>query len=439
MKYLFTLLFLFTVSAIAQEVSEPEQLMQADRAFDLAVSQHGVDAWISFFAPNGSMIGDTSQPIVGREAIRKVMAPIFALPSFSLRWKPVHAEMMIPGRVGYTIGKSERRRKNSDGAMTLQYGTYATVWMKQPDSTWKAVFDTGCSDGPARVIDFLLFPSGIFAQPDAFRAKIDSIVSASPGVIGVAIELLESGDSLTVNPLLHLPMQSVYKFPVALAVLNRVDHHLLSLDQMIRVTKTDLLPDTWSPLRERYPAGNVDLPLREILSAMISQSDNNGCDILFRLLGGTDSVQAYIRSLGITGIAIAATEEQMHKDWNVQFANWCEPKAMLQLLKQFYLGNILSSGNTAFLRTVMERTGTGPGRIRGQLPPGTLVSHKTGSSGENEVGIAAATNDVGIVTLPDGRHYVIVVFVSNSTANEDARDATISSIARAAWDFFLTH
>lgn len=153
MKWILLLLIAAVLPLCAQDVSESEQLMQADRAFDLAVSQHGVDAWISFFAPNGSMVGDTSQPITGREAIRKVMEPIFALPSFSLRWKPLHAEMMIPGLVGFTRGRSERHKLNKEGAMTLQNGIYTTVWMKQPDGTWKAVFDTGISDGPPRVIE----------------------------------------------------------------------------------------------------------------------------------------------------------------------------------------------------------------------------------------------------------------------------------------------
>jgi ketosteroid isomerase-like protein len=153
MKWIFFLSIIAVLSLSAQDLSEPEQLMQADRAFDLAVSRHGVDAWISFFAPNGSMVSDTSQPITGRDVIRKVMAPIFALPSFSLRWKPIHAEMMIPGLVGYTRGISERRKLNKDGIPTLQNGTYTTVWMKQPDGTWKAVFDTGISDGPARIIE----------------------------------------------------------------------------------------------------------------------------------------------------------------------------------------------------------------------------------------------------------------------------------------------
>jgi ketosteroid isomerase-like protein len=81
------------------------------------------------------------------------MDPIFTLPSFTLRWKPLHAEMMISGVVGYTRGSFERRRLNKDGAYTLQTGTYTTVWMKQPGGLWKAVLDTGNPDGTPQVIE----------------------------------------------------------------------------------------------------------------------------------------------------------------------------------------------------------------------------------------------------------------------------------------------
>ena len=61
------------------------------------------------------------------------------------------------------------------------------------------------------------------------------------------------------------------------------------------------------------------------------------------------------------------------------------------------------------------------------------MAHKTGSSGATN-GIAAATNDIGIVTLPDGRHLAIAVFVSDSKADAATRDAVIARIAKAAWD-----
>jgi beta-lactamase class A len=279
-------------------------------------------------------------------------------------------------------------------------------------------------------------PGVAVAQMDSLRRTIEQIVGCAEGKIGVALQGLENNDTLTIDGNGKYPMQSVYKFPLALAVLSQVDKGTLSLDQQIYLKKSDLLPNTWSPLREKHPQGNINVCLDELLSYTVTESDNNGCDILFRLIGGTDVVDQYVHHLGITNIAIATTEEEMHKDWNVQYTNWSTPAAMCQLLRMFYQDSILSRKSQDYLWHAMESTETGPGRIKGLLPPGTIVAHKTGSSGTNDLGIAAATNDAGIVALPNGKHVALVVFVSDSPADEKTRDNFIARIAKAVWDTF---
>lgn len=277
----------------------------------------------------------------------------------------------------------------------------------------------------------------LFAQTASWYTKVDSIIRTADGHIGVAISSLEENDTLFVNDNDPFPMQSVFKFPLVLAVLHQVDEGKFQLDQKIHVGKDDLLPNTWSPLREKYPDGNIDLPLRELLKYTITLSDNNICDFLFRLMGGPQNVESYIHSLGIKNIVIRANEEEMHKSWDVQFKNHCTPKAMLGLLELFCKGDILSDSTEVFLWKTMTETTTGKDRIKGLLPKGTVVAHKTGFSGTNEQGITAATNDVGIVALSNGKHFAIAVFLSNSRADALTRDRIIAEIARVAWDHFL--
>ena len=278
----------------------------------------------------------------------------------------------------------------------------------------------------------------VFAQKpaDDFRRKIEKIIPEAKGTVGVAIMGLEDRETFLFNEGLRYPMQSVYKFPLAMAVLDQVDKGKLSLNQKIRVTPKDLLPDTWSPIREKYPKGNIDLKLSEVLSYTVSQSDNNGCDILFRLLGGPQKVDAYVQSLGVKSIVIAATEEEMHKEWNVQFTNWCKPRAMLRLLDILYKGKSLTKTSNDFLLKIMTETTSGPNKIKGLLPKNAQVAHKTGLS-DTKDGILAATNDAGIMTLPNGEHVAIVVFVSNTPVDEKTRDGVIAQISKAAWDYFL--
>lgn len=275
-----------------------------------------------------------------------------------------------------------------------------------------------------------------FSQTNSLRQNIENFLKSKKADVGVAIYGLESGDTLTFNNDKHFPMQSVYKFHLAFAVLDEVDKGRFKLNQKYMITKDDLKPNTWSPIREKYPEGNVELTLSEILTYTVSQSDNNGCDFLFKLIGGTKKVDDYIHGLGIKDVAIKATEEEMHSDWNVQFTNYSTPKAAVELLEKFFHGKILSKSSFDFLWEAMAGTVTGPDRIKGQLPEGTTVAHKTGSSGVYDQGIMVAFNDIGIVTLPNGKHFAIAVFVANSTEDEDTNAGIIAVITKLAWDYF---
>ena len=285
----------------------------------------------------------------------------------------------------------------------------------------------------------LLFPVLLSAQKKTLAQKIEDAAIPVKGMVGVAIQMIDDPDNTTItsfNADKRFPMQSVYKFPLAMAVLDQVDKGKFSLDQKIRIQKSDLLPNTWSPLAKKYPDGNVDVTLREILEFTVARSDNNGCDILFRLMGGTGVVQSYIHGLGVKQIAITGTEEEMHKNYNAQFNNWCTPLGMLQLLNVFYKGMVLSPSSQVFLMETMIATITGPRRLKGLLPEGTSVAHKTGNSGANQAGVIAAANDVGIITLPDGKHLAIVVYVSDTKVDEKIIDNCIATISKEAWDHF---
>jgi beta-lactamase class A len=278
-----------------------------------------------------------------------------------------------------------------------------------------------------------------FSQTDNIRRKIEDISVSKKATVGVAVLGLENKDTFSINGNVHFPMQSVFKFHIALAVLDAVDKGKFKLKQKIFIKKTDLLPNTWSPLRDKYPNGNVYLTLSEILRYTVSQSDNNGCDILIRLVGGTQVIDNYIHGIGIKDFSIKTNEEEMHKDWNVQFTNWTTPIAAVEALKTAFEKKILSSKSHKFLWKTMFETSTGKNKIKGQLPIGTQVGHKTGYSGANSQGLTAVTNDIGIVTLPNGDHFAISIFVSMSTEKEEVNDRIIADITRAVWDYFINH
>jgi ketosteroid isomerase-like protein len=142
------IIFPFILARGQESKDEAKQLMQLDRDFDKATAEKGVEGWVAYFAPNGSMLGDTNQPTTGPSAIRAAMDPVFKDTTFTLRWNPTKAEIMIPGVIGYTVGRWERIRLNKEGKWMKSTGTYSTTWKKQPDASWKIVLDSGISDGP---------------------------------------------------------------------------------------------------------------------------------------------------------------------------------------------------------------------------------------------------------------------------------------------------
>jgi beta-lactamase class A len=283
---------------------------------------------------------------------------------------------------------------------------------------------------------FLTF-SAAFAQSDLLKLQIEQVLTSKKATVGVAVLNFATGDTLSVNNQIHYPLQSVFKFHIALAVLDKVDRGELLLNQKILIKKSDLLPDTWSPMRDDYPNGDVQLSIAKVLEYTIAQSDNNGCDILLRLIGGAQTVNNYIHGIGVNDFSIQVNEEEMHREWNIQFLNWTTPMSTIDVLRKFHTGKILSIDSYNFLWNTMAGTKTGVNRIKGKLPTGTLVAHKTGTSGTNEEGITAAINDVGIITLPTGEDIAISIFVFNSKETQAVNEEIIADISKLVWDWFL--
>lgn len=76
-----------------------------------------------------------------------------------------------------------------------------------------------------------------------------------------------------------------------------------------------------------------------------------------------------------------------------------------------------------------------PGRIKALIPEGTLVAHKTGTS-DSRNGVYDACNDVGLITLPDGTHVALSVFVSKSSEGYDNTRKLIAELAKAVYDHY---
>jgi beta-lactamase class A len=266
--------------------------------------------------------------------------------------------------------------------------------------------------------------------------RFAELAKTSGGRVGIAVQAIEGGEAPELNGSERFPMQSVYKLPIAMAVLDQVEHGTLTLSQKITLRAGDMAGVGFhSPLRDRYPNGGIDVSIRDLIRAAIVDSDGIASDALFTVAGGGARITAYLRGIGVRDMDVVTSERQMFKDRTrmTQYRNSATPRAAVALLRALYAGRGVSAAARDILLTDLASSVPGEKRLKGLLPPGTPVAHKTGTDATVE-GLTRATNDIGIITLPDGRHLAIAVFVKDSTADETTRERTIATAARLAFD-----
>lgn len=276
-------------------------------------------------------------------------------------------------------------------------------------------------------------PAAGAAARARLRAEMAHVAQVTHGPVGAAAVIVEGGTVVSLHGEQRFPMQSVYKLPIGMALLHQVDLGRLNLNQKVQIRQSDLMPPSrGSPIRDKNPHGTT-MTVSELLQSMMTVSDGTASDILLHLAGGPEQVTAYLRGLGIRDIMVATSERAMAGGEQVQYRNWATPDAMVRLLCALQQGRGQSAPSRHLLLGLMTGITTGPDRIRGLLPVGTAVAHKTGSSGAVN-GLTRATNDAGLITLPNGRHLAVAVFVSDTQASDTVQARVIAKIARAAWD-----
>jgi beta-lactamase class A len=253
---------------------------------------------------------------------------------------------------------------------------------------------------------FLAQPAAAASSPElvSLEQQLSALVAGRSGEYGIAALDLRSGKTVSINGDTAFPMASTVKVAVAAAYLTQVDFGRRTLDQRIGG-------------RSAY----------SLMEAMLVHSDNYATDLLIRNLGGPKTVQQWISWHGLTGISVDRNIAQLLRDRRdlKDPRDSSTPLAMVELLKKIETGDVLKPQSRSFLATMMARCITGSNRMRALLPAGTRVEHKTGT-------LSGLTDDVGFITLPDGRRIAVAIFARGG-AN---RPRTIAEAARAIYDGF---
>lgn len=262
--------------------------------------------------------------------------------------------------------------------------------------------------------------------------RVDSIIGDKKARVGVAVSV-DGKICLAMNDRAGYAMMSTFKFPLALAVLHHLDQRGLPLSTELSITKSDLLPNTYSPLRDARPNGGFRMSVGELLRYCVALSDNNASDILIRYIGGIEKVHQYVKRLGIRGMKIVATEADMHRTVEYQNLNQTRPSAAVRLMEKFLKEDLFAHEYHEFLEKTLIETSTGTNKLKGGLPDGVVMGHKTGSSDRNSSGLKIGDNDMGFVCLPNGKYYTIAVFVTDSMEDDVTNAAIIAKISEVVY------
>lgn len=281
------------------------------------------------------------------------------------------------------------------------------------------------------VLTAFLLLAGCSSRKPALQSELEDLVNSFPAKVGIAV--ISDTDTLIVGADEHFPLFSVVKFHQALAVAELMSNHqdLQPTDtfgNVVMVSAEELKPDTWSPMRGKYPDGG-SFSVWQLMEFSLIDSDNNACDILYHHFATPQQVECHIKKLGITDCAITWTEEEQHKDPLRCYDNWTTPLAAARLLGHFYATHA-DDKCTEFVWRTMSKCKTGAFRIPKYIADqATAIVHKTGTGFVQEDGTVTGINDIACIILPDGSHIELAVFIKDAKCDSAICEELIASIA----------
>ncbi len=300
----------------------------------------------------------------------------------------------------------------------------------------------------------------------ALDARLRTLGQGFNGDVGIAVKDLQTGFTSHFDGNAHFPQQSVSKFWVALAALDKADRGELSINAPVTVRKSDLTLFN-QPIAQLIGANGYTTTLTELMQRAIQQSDNTCNDFVLWRAGGPDAVKDFLYRKGITGVRFGPGERVMQsriagmewKPWMVgsgfYAARNAVPASVRRAAFQYYVkdpvdgatplgvvealgrlkkGELLSRASTDKLLRIMANTRTGRQRLKGGLAPGWTLAHKTGT-GQVLGSTQSGYNDIGIITSPDGRSYSVAVFIRQTAAPIPTRMALMQNVTRAVIDY----
>lgn len=316
---------------------------------------------------------------------------------------------------------------------------------------------------PTFLLALTALNSGTFTSRPAVQEKLQQLASESDGRVGLCALDSAGIEPICINGDQKFPLQSVMKLIVAAAVMDAVDRKQMQLTTVIKVKPEDASPGPQEFADLVRSKGSLPSTVEDLMRRALVESDSTSVDLLIQRIGGIRAVQDFLKRKEILGIRIDRNERDLQAEfsglvWKAEYADskvfeaavknlsadkrdkaleayskdprdTATPVAMVRFLKTLAAGQLLSEESTRKLLAIMTMTVTGPDRLKAGIPKTWTLAHKTGTSSTWN-GRTAATNDVGILTAPDGGNIALAVFVADSNRSNGAREGIIAKASK---------
>ncbi len=253
---------------------------------------------------------------------------------------------------------------------------------------------------------------------------------------GIYVKSLETGEEVAIDADRQMETMSTIKIPLMIEAFEQIKAGKFKLTDKYTFVEADSEPGTGTIQRLDYGAV---MTVKDLITMMIIVSDNTATEVLYRMVGGPEAVNARMQALGLKttramnvpskwfpALRSAPTTEQFYRDGKSPFG-FSTPREMGRLLEMMERGTLVDKPSSDLMLRIMR------GQLyRTRIPryvTGYTIPHKTGDF------LPYVGDDVGVLEAP-GKTIVLTVFTGNHFGSGEALENAIGLVAKDVADYF---
>jgi len=252
--------------------------------------------------------------------------------------------------------------------------------------------------------------------------ELKFLVSAYPRLqAGIFVWDYQTKNYVSINGDKQIAAASTIKVPILLQMFKRIEAGELDLYSHMNISS---YYRTGGSGYLQYRPEGASFEINDLANFMIRTSDNTATNMILSAVGGTEEMNSVLRNWGFSKTYIRTWLPDLYG------TNYTTPKDMATILYNADNPDFLTLESRSKIVEIMSKV-KNTSLLKQGIPDSALLVHKTGDVGE-------MLGDVGVVTLPNGRRYIITVMVKRRWNDYSAR-SLINAISATVYNAFVTN